>query len=165
MSGISHLDAIWLLKPWWKRVSPLLRADPLISRKSSWCGTFSSRIQNLGWTEFESTLKIIIIDVENSSFGCNLTFETLVKKGLPPCCVRTLWFLKLVPWRRVLRTTCPLEKNASHHLPPTWGTSCRGEGVRSTLLTWEYEKSTRNHQKSMISKMNQDTSGDFLKYQ
>ena len=30
---------------------------------------------------------------------------------------------------------------------------------------WEHQKSTRTHQKSMILEMNQDTCGDFLRYQ
>ena len=43
--------------------------------------------------------------------------------------------------------------------------SCGWEGVRSTLLTWEHQKSNRNHEKSMILKTNQDTYGDLLRYQ
>ena len=39
------------------------------------CLTFSARIQNLGWTQLESTLKIIRVNIENSSFGNKLTFE------------------------------------------------------------------------------------------
>ena len=80
-----------------------------------------------GWTQLESTSKIIIINVENSSFGYDLTTGNLVKRGLYHCCVGTLWFSNYAPWRRVLRTMwpfsghilvfklCPLEERASHH--------------------------------------------------
>ena len=53
----------------------------------------------------------------------------------------------------LISETCPLEESASHHLFPG------GESVAP------HEKSTRNLQKSMILKMNQDTYGDFLRYQ
>ena len=43
--------------------------------------TFSARIQNLRCTQLESTLKIILIDVENSSFGYNLTYEIWMSEG------------------------------------------------------------------------------------
>ena len=47
--------------------------------------------------------------------------------------------------------------------------SCGWEGARSTLLQegirWEHQKSIRNHQKSMILNMNQDTYGNFQRYQ
>ena len=46
-------------------------------------------IQNLGWTQLESTVKIIVINVENSAFGYNLTFEMLVKRGVYHRCSRT----------------------------------------------------------------------------
>ena len=31
------------------------------------------------------------------------------------CCLRTLWFLKHITWRKVIRTTYHLEENASRH--------------------------------------------------
>ena len=48
------------------------------------CLTLSARIRNLGWTQLESTLKIIIVGVENSTFGYNLTIGDLVKRGSLP---------------------------------------------------------------------------------
>ena len=60
-------------------------------------------IQDLGWIQLESTLKIIVMNVENSSFGYHLTLN-LDLRGFLPCCLRTFWFSNSVPWRRVLRT-------------------------------------------------------------
>ena len=45
-------------------------------RKATICGV----IQNLGWTRLESTLKIITIRNENSSFEWNLTFEIWISE-------------------------------------------------------------------------------------
>ena len=61
-------------------------------------------IQDLGLAQLESTLKIIMVAVEISLFGYDLTIGNLVRRGLSPTCVRTPSFLKLAPWRRVLRT-------------------------------------------------------------
>ena len=69
--------------------------------------TIGGVIQNLGKTQLESTWKIIIIDVENSSFGYNLTIWNWVKRGLDHSHRKTL-----------ISETCPLEESASHHLPP-----------------------------------------------
>ena len=67
---------------------PLLLEDPLISEtcsleesashhrkmltKSLLCFCIRGRIQNLEWTQLESTSKIAMVDVENSSCGYNL---------------------------------------------------------------------------------------------
>ena len=71
----------------------------------------SGRIHYLGWTQLESTLNIIMVWIEKSLFGYDLAIWDLVKRGLSPTCVRIPRFLKLAPWRRVLRTTwypkCP----------------------------------------------------------
>ena len=40
-----------------------------------------TRIQNLGWTQLESTLKMIIIGIENASFGYDLTFEIWISES------------------------------------------------------------------------------------
>ena len=49
----------------------------------SWrCATFSARIQNMGWTQLESTLKIIRVNVENYSFGCILAIGDFVKRDV-----------------------------------------------------------------------------------
>ena len=53
------------------------------------CLTLSARIQNLRWTQLESALTIMTFDVDNSSFGDNLTIEALVKRGIYQRCVRT----------------------------------------------------------------------------
>ena len=48
----------------------------------------------------------------------------------------------------------------------TWDTHPADErGVRSTLLTWEYKNSPRNHGKTMFMKMNQDMLGDLWRQQ
>ena len=36
-------------------------------------GSICGRIQNLGWTQLESTLRIMRVAVDNSSFGYDLT--------------------------------------------------------------------------------------------
>ena len=41
-------------------------------------------IQNLERTQLESTLKIMRVAVENSSFGCGLSFEIWISEGLGP---------------------------------------------------------------------------------
>ena len=87
----------------WFQENDFLKILKILS-KSSRRSTFSARIQNLGWTHLKSTSKIIVIDVENSSFVYDLTIESLVKRSLVHSCSRTLRFLKLVHWRRVLRT-------------------------------------------------------------
>ena len=43
-----------------------------------------ARIQDLGWTQLECTSKIIRIDVENASFGYNLTVGNLNSDGFAP---------------------------------------------------------------------------------
>ena len=54
------------------------------------CSTTWARIPDLRWTQLESALKIIRVDVENSSFGYGLTIRILVKRGISPCYWRTL---------------------------------------------------------------------------
>ena len=41
-------------------------------------------IQNLGWTQLESTLKIIRNSIENASFGYNLISEIWISEGPGP---------------------------------------------------------------------------------
>ena len=61
-----------------------------VSKKSQdydkiWPGLhIGARIQNLRLMQFESTLKIIMVRIENSSFGYNLTIGNLVKRGCLP---------------------------------------------------------------------------------
>ena len=43
-----------------------------------------TRIQNLGWTQLESTLKIMRVRIENASFGYNLIFEIWIFEGSGP---------------------------------------------------------------------------------
>ena len=71
------------------------------------CSPLCVLIQDLGWTQLEFTSEIILIDVENSSFGYDSIFEKNDFRGVWPTCWRTFCFLNYVPWRRVLRTTCP----------------------------------------------------------
>ena len=76
-----------------------------ILTKSWRMATISARIQNLGWTQLESTLKIMRVAVENSSFGYNLTFE--------------IWISEVLAYLREdasISETCPLEESASHHI-------------------------------------------------
>ena len=86
-------------------------------------------------------------------------------RGVWPPCWRTFWFSNSVPWRRVLRTI-------------TWGTHPadeRGCEALSSMRTpeipqksseiYDMKMNQRNHQKSMILKMKQDTYGKFLRYQ
>ena len=42
------------------------------------CSTLCVLIQDLGWTQLESTSKIIIVNVENSSFGYDLIIGNLL---------------------------------------------------------------------------------------
>ena len=115
----------------------------------------SAQNQNLRWTQLESTSKIMMVDVENSSFGFDLIFEIWISD----------WF-------------CPVAWGPSDFQIMSPGGECfaplgalplaEGERVRSTLLqgtrkNWEHQKSTRNHQKSSFFKMNQNTYGDFLR--
>ena len=58
-----------------------LKISKILAKWWRW-RTFSARIQNLGWAQLESTLKRILIDVENSSFGYNLIFEMWISEGL-----------------------------------------------------------------------------------
>ena len=118
----------------------------------------------------------------NSLFKYNSTIWN-GEKGSLPLLMEGLWFLKLAPWRRVIRTMLAIDSSQRNpglfRLCP-WlfrimsllfsrsvlvylgHSSCGWEGGWSTLLTWEHQKSIRNHWKSMILKMNQDTYGDFL---
>ena len=104
-----------------------------ISRTSSRCSTFTSRIQNLGSTQLGSTSKIIRVDAENSSLGYNLTIGILVKRRLYHRCVKTSWFLKLFPWRRMLRTTEIPEGGPE-------GPAC----VSTDFLVWDVHLATSN---------------------
>ena len=54
----------------------------------------------------ESTLKIIGVDVETSSFGYDLTIENFVKRGLWPLLLEDLLISQL----------SPLEERALHHM-------------------------------------------------
>ena len=103
---------------------------------------------------------------EKSSFGHNLTTGNWMKRGPGHCHWRTLWFLKLVPWGKMLRTTYAPPSDHAWSIP-IWSrrprrrirtqdsrtrsfchlghSFCGWEGVRSTLLTWEPKKSSRNH--------------------
>ena len=50
-----------------------------------WLGsTLCVLIQDLGWTQLESTSKIIVVNVENSPFGYNLIFEIWISEGRGP---------------------------------------------------------------------------------
>ena len=60
-----------------------------ILTKSRSCSTTCGGIQHLGWTQMESTLKIIMVAVEIYLFGYDLTIGDLVKRGLSPTCSRT----------------------------------------------------------------------------
>ena len=63
-----------------------------ILTKSWRMSPISARIQNLGWAQLESTSKNILIDVENSSFGYNLTSEIWISEGLGILAERCLDF-------------------------------------------------------------------------
>ena len=47
--------------------------------------TIRGVIQKMGWTQFEPTSKCIMVAVENSSIGYDLTIGNLVKRGLYDC--------------------------------------------------------------------------------
>ena len=55
-----------------------------ILTKSSRGSVFRAQILNLRWTQVEYSSKIIIIDVENYSFGYNLTSEIWMSEGPDP---------------------------------------------------------------------------------
>ena len=81
-----------------------------------------------------------------------LCYRNLVKGDLWHCYRRTLGFLKLASWRRMLRTTLHLALG-------TWylGHSCCGwQGVRCTLLIWEHSspETTRNRPETIKHKRN-----------
>ena len=69
-----------------------------IKSKSSRYNTFRYWIQNLRWTQMESTSKIMMVNVENYA-------SEWEKRGLRQRCSRTFWFHNCHPQRRVLRTT------------------------------------------------------------
>ena len=41
----------------------------------------SGRIQNMGWIQLESTSEIMLVGIENASFGYDLTKENLISEG------------------------------------------------------------------------------------
>ena len=59
-------------------------------------------IQDLGWTQLESTLKIMRVNVKNYVFGHDLTIGNMVNKGR---CEDPQ-----------ISETFTLEENASHHI-------------------------------------------------
>ena len=61
----SHRNLNILTKSW--RISPI-----------------SAQNQNLGWTQLESTSKIIMVEFENASFAYDLTFEIWSSEGSGP---------------------------------------------------------------------------------
>ena len=95
-------DTTRLHKTWLQEICFLINLKILI--KSWRILNISGRFESLGWTQLESTLKIIMVWIDNSSFGYDLTIWNLVKRGVYHRCVRTPWFLKLAPWRRMRRT-------------------------------------------------------------
>ena len=48
-----------------------------------------TRNWNLGWIPLEYTSKIMLVAIENSSFGYDLTTGDFMKRGLSPTCVKT----------------------------------------------------------------------------
>ena len=76
------VDTTRLHKTWFQEVN-FLRNLKILTKSWPMFHT-CAWIQNLGWTQLESTLKIILIGIENSSFGCNLTFEIWISDGPPP---------------------------------------------------------------------------------
>ena len=71
------------------------------------------RIQNLEWTQLESTFKNIRFGIENASFGYELPTGNLMKRRTiatgGPSDSETMspggdCFAPLVPWKRMLRT-------------------------------------------------------------
>ena len=184
---------------WHREISYKMNSRNHVSQVSKilstllWYSSFTSTIQNLRWTQLESTLKIMMVNVQNSSFEYNLTTGDLVKRGICQRCLRTVCFHNDHPrgecfaprWpkHKPCESTCtcamssktvpgnPIISGSNDH---TKGTRAGGECVAplqdqisqdSQDLTWEHPKSTRNHQKSMFFKMNEDTYGDFLGYQ
>ena len=59
----------------------------------------------MGWTQLESMMKIMLVGIEDASFGYDLTIENVISEGPPPDTGGSLEKLNLPPWRRVLRTT------------------------------------------------------------
>ena len=55
-----------------------------ILTKSLRISPISARIQNMRLTNLESTSKIIVVDVDNYSFGYNLITETWISDGCSP---------------------------------------------------------------------------------
>ena len=119
-SGVIR-DAFLHHKPsetWFQEVT-VLKILKMLSK--SWrifsiCG----RIQDLGWTQLETTSKTMRVDVENSSFGYDSTTGDLVKSCLCHCYVRTLRFLKIAPWRKVLRTISHALSNGIYARSVRW---------------------------------------------
>ena len=44
----------------------------------------SGRIQNMRWTQLEYTSNIMLVGIENTSFGYNLMSEIWISEGPPP---------------------------------------------------------------------------------
>ena len=86
--------------------------DSQDSQESSRCGSVIYQIQNLMWTDVESTPKIIRVDVANWPCGYNLTMGMLVTSGIFCTCVKTHWCLKPVHWGRVCCTMSVQERNS-----------------------------------------------------
>ena len=56
-----------------------------------------TRIQNLGCTQVESMLNIMMVRVDNVSFRCNLTFEICISEGSGPATGGLLDFQSMSP--------------------------------------------------------------------
>ena len=89
------LNTTRLHKTWFQEVNFLKNSK--ILTKWSRGSVFRGRIHNMGWTHVESTSKIIIIDVENSSFGYNLIVEIWISEGLGLLAWGCLGFWNLSP--------------------------------------------------------------------
>ena len=142
-------DTTRLHKTWFQEIDFLKNLK--VCTKSWQILYISGPIQNLKWIQLESTLKNIIMWIEIFSFGYNSTIWNLVKRGLFHTCLRTPWFLRLVPWRRVLRTIWPYEtwwKGVSPILvwgPPDFWILCPGgECFAPHLISHDLKRDFKN---------------------
>ena len=98
---------------WFQKVSVLKIIE--IFAKSLRISTMCGVIQNVGWTHMEYTSKIILVRIENNSFGCNWIFEIWISERSGHAIWGLSDFQILHFGRDCFARFLTLEESASHH--------------------------------------------------
>ena len=126
------------------------------------------------WTQLESTLKIMIIEIRIDSCEYKLTIWDLLKMGLWPCYWRTFWFLKLVPGGKWFAPLCKRESHPMLLEDPLVSKTCTmpDQNKQQYKQTWEVlflnkqgnaSKQTRNKHFNKNKETLQNKQGNALK--